>query len=65
MEIANVEIVDEGEIECIDSTRNPIICSKILHHFIKGKISLSPMETILVILDGIIRKLGETGKEKA
>jgi len=39
MEITNVEIVDEGEIECINSTGNPIICSKILHHFVKGKIS--------------------------
>jgi hypothetical protein len=31
-------------------TRNSTTRSKILNHFIKGKISLSPMETIIVIL---------------
>jgi hypothetical protein len=51
MEIPNVEIVDEGETKCIDYTRNPTIRFKMLHHFIKGKISLSPMETILFILN--------------
>jgi hypothetical protein len=44
-----MEIAQEGESEHIDFARNLIIRSKILHHFIKGKISLSPMETILVI----------------
>jgi hypothetical protein len=33
MEIPNVEIADEGETKCIDSTRNPTIHFKILHDF--------------------------------
>ncbi len=66
MEIPNVEIVDEREIECIDSTSNPIIRSKILHHFIKGNISLSFMDIILIIFDELesLEKLGGIGKEK-
>ncbi len=49
MEILDVEIVEEGEAKCIDSTKNSIVRFKILHHFIKKKISMSLMETILVI----------------
>jgi len=33
----------------LGADRNAVIRSKILSHFIKGKISLSPMETILMI----------------
>jgi hypothetical protein len=49
VEIPNVEIAKEGEVERIDYANNSIVRSKILHHFIKGKISPSPMETILTI----------------
>ncbi len=52
METLDVEVADEGKTKhVLDFSRNPTIHSKILHHFIKGKISLSPMETILAILD--------------
>jgi len=51
MEIQDVEIVDEREIEHINSTKNLIVCSKILHHFIKGNFFLFPIEIILAILD--------------
>jgi hypothetical protein len=49
MEIPDVDIIEEGETKRINFAKNPTIHSKILDHFIKGKISLSPMETILVI----------------
>lgn len=66
MEIPNVEIVDEREIECIDSTSNPIIRSKILHHFIKGNISLSSMDIILIIFDELesLESLVELARKK-
>jgi len=51
VETVDVEVTNEGEIVCVDSGKNPIICSKILHHFIKRNIFLFPMETILPILD--------------
>lgn len=51
MEIQNVEIVDEGETEHINSIRNLTVYSKLLHHFIKRKFSLFPIETILTILE--------------
>ncbi len=52
VETLDVEVANEGKTKCVlDFNRNPTIHSKILHHFIKGKISLSPMETILAILD--------------
>jgi len=46
VEILNVEIIKEGETKHIDFARNSIVHSTILHHFIKGKISLSPIKTI-------------------
>jgi hypothetical protein len=50
VETLDVEVGDEGETKYVlDFGRNPTIHCKILHHFIKGKISLSPMETILAI----------------
>lgn len=50
VEIPDVEIVEEGETKHINFARNLTVCFKILHYFIKGKLSLSPMETILIIL---------------
>jgi len=50
VETLDVEITNEGEFECVNFGKNLIVCSKILHHFIKGKIFPSPMETILAIL---------------
>lgn len=50
METLNVEVANEGKIEHVDFSKNPTIRSKILHHFIKGKIFLFLMETILTIL---------------
>jgi len=44
-DVPSPEIVGEG----IGAIRNSTVRSKILSHFIKGKISLSPMETILMI----------------
>jgi len=44
-DVPSPEIVGEG----IGAIREAIVKSKILSHFIKGKISLSPMETILMI----------------
>jgi len=50
VETIDVEVEDEGETKRIlDFGRNLIFYSKMLHHCIKGKISLSPMETILTI----------------
>jgi hypothetical protein len=48
VEIRDVEIATGGEVKRINSAKNPTICSKILHHFIQGKIPLSLMETIFV-----------------
>jgi hypothetical protein len=39
----------EGEREGVGMSRDVSVRSKILSHFIKGKISLSPMETVLMI----------------
>jgi hypothetical protein len=39
------------KFKCVGFNKNPIVHSKILHHFIKGKIFLSPMEMILAILN--------------
>jgi len=39
----------EAEREGVGANRDTSLRSKILSHFIKGKIALSPMETILVI----------------
>jgi hypothetical protein len=50
VEIPNVEITNEGETKCINFAMNPIVDSKILHHFIKGKIYLFLMETTLIVL---------------
>jgi len=52
VETLNVEVANEGETKhVLDFSRNATIHSKVLHHFIKGKISLSLMETILTIHD--------------
>jgi len=45
-DIPSPEIAGEGTGEIREAT----VKSKILSHFIKGKISLSPMDTILMIL---------------
>jgi predicted aspartyl protease len=42
--------VPEAEREGASMSRDVSVKSKILSHFIKGKISLSPMETVLMIL---------------
>jgi len=39
----------EAEKEGVGANRDAFVRSKILSHFIKGKIPLSPMETILMI----------------
>ncbi len=39
----------EGEREGVGMSRDVSVRSKILSHFIKGKISLSPMETVIMI----------------
>ncbi len=41
--------IPEAEREGVGASRDASVRSKILSHFIKGKISLSPMETILMI----------------
>jgi hypothetical protein len=41
--------IPEAEREGVGMSRDTSVRSKILSHFIKGKISLSPMETILMI----------------
>jgi predicted aspartyl protease len=42
--------IPEAEREGVGANRDASVRSKILSHFIKGKIPLSPMETILMIL---------------
>jgi hypothetical protein len=41
--------IPEAEREGVGASRDTYVRSKILSHFIKGKNSLSPMETILMI----------------
>jgi hypothetical protein len=41
--------VPKAEREGVGMSRDVSVKSKILSHFIKGKISLSPMETVLMI----------------
>ncbi len=43
------EVIAEDEQKGANMGFETIVKSKILSHFIKGKISLTPMETILVI----------------
>lgn len=52
IEVAPSGIVQTPKVigEGIGMNRETFVRSKILSHFIKGKISLSPMETILMIL---------------
>jgi hypothetical protein len=67
VETLNVEVANEGETKSVlDFGRNPTIHSKVLHHFIKGKISLSPMETILAIPDELksLKNLVKVAKRK-
>jgi hypothetical protein len=42
--------------------REVVVKSKILTHFIKSKISFTPMETILTIIE-VFGRIGEAGKE--
>jgi predicted aspartyl protease len=49
VEAPDVEIIDDRKVRQMDIRRNSTFRSKVLNHFIKGKISLSLMETILVI----------------
>jgi len=44
-----IALIPEVEREGVGASRDASTRSKILSHFIKGKISLSPMETILMI----------------
>jgi hypothetical protein len=44
-----VALIPEAERERVGANRDASVRSKILSHFIKGKIPLSPMETILMI----------------
>jgi len=44
--VSTPEVVGDG----VSASRDTSVRSKILAHFIKGKVSLSPMETILMIL---------------
>jgi len=39
----------DRETRDLENNKNTTIQSKILNHFVKGKIAFSPMETILVI----------------
>jgi hypothetical protein len=50
MDVTDEAITDDQEIGHLNNNISCIVRSKILNHFIKGKISLSPMETILAIL---------------
>jgi predicted aspartyl protease len=51
----------EAEGDGVSASRDTLVRSKILTHFIKGKVSLSPMETILMIpgelehLEGLVK----------
>jgi len=50
MAAGGIAPVPEAEREGTGISRDVSVKSKILSHFIKGKISLSPMETVLMIL---------------
>jgi hypothetical protein len=49
MESPKVKTTKDRKVEHVDVGRNSTIRSKIFTHFIKGKISLSPIETVMVI----------------
>jgi hypothetical protein len=49
VEAIDEAIINDRETGQFDNNRSAIFRSKILNHFIKGKIVLSPLETILVI----------------
>lgn len=49
MESPNVKIIKDTKVEHVDAGRNFTIRLKIFTHFIKGKVYLSPIETILAI----------------
>lgn len=49
VEAVNGKTVDDCKVGHVDLSRSSTTRSKIFMHFMKGKISLSPMETILVI----------------
>jgi hypothetical protein len=63
VEVAPTSNVPSPEVaeESMGVNRNTIVRSKILSHFVKGKISLSPMETVLMIpgelehLEGLVK----------
>jgi hypothetical protein len=50
MDTPKVDVSEDKEMGQLEVGKNSFGHSKILNHFIKGKISLSPMETTLVIL---------------
>jgi len=49
VKVVNGKTVDDWKVGHVDLSKSSTTRSKIFMHFIKGKISLSPMETILVI----------------
>jgi hypothetical protein len=53
MEIPDVEASDERDMGHVDVGKSSIVQSKKMNYFIKRKISLSPMEIILVILGAL------------
>ncbi len=50
MDMREVDVSEAKEMGQLEVGKNSIVRSKILNHFIKGKISLSPMEIILAII---------------
>jgi hypothetical protein len=50
MDVADEAITNDQEIGHLNNNISSIVQSKILNHFIKGKIALSPMEIIFTIL---------------
>jgi hypothetical protein len=50
MDVINEATTNDQEIGHFNNNISSIVWSKILNHFIKGKIALSPMEIILAIL---------------
>lgn len=50
MDMHEVDASEDKKMGHLEFGRNSFVRSKILNHFIKGKISLSLMETILAIL---------------
>jgi hypothetical protein len=49
VDTTKVDVGEKKKMGQLEVGRNSFVHSKILNHFIKGKISLSPIETILSI----------------